>query len=116
MVSAGSYILSALALVAVGLSIGFTSYRLRRKLLPSWNGAPARLIESIVAIALLIWLGEFLGTLQLFYEWIFIGSSLLMAVLAGALLPAGPVAAGDPPPPPVAEASSGAVPPTAPPA
>jgi hypothetical protein len=79
LVSAGSYILSALALVAVGLSIGFSAFRLRQKLLPAWTGAPARLVESVTGIALLIWLGELLGTLQLFYAWTLISSSLLLA-------------------------------------
>ena len=94
MVSAGSYILGALALAAVGLSLGFTAYRLRQKLLPGWEGAPARLIEAVVAIALLIWLGEILGTFDLFYAWIFVGSSLLLAVLAWTLLPGGGVVGG----------------------
>ena len=116
MVSAGSYIASAAALVVVGLSVGFTAFRLRRKLLRSWRGAPARLVESVLAIALLIWLGELLGTFGLFYGWAYVGASVVLAVLTWALLPAGPVAAGDPPPLPVAKASSGAVPPTAPPA
>lgn len=79
MVSAGSYIVSALALVAVGLSIGFSAYRLRRRLLPTWTGAPARLVEAVTAIALLIWLGELLGTVQLFYAWALVASSLLLA-------------------------------------
>jgi hypothetical protein len=114
-VSAGTYILGALALVAVGFSVGFTAFRLRRRLIPTWQGAQARLVEAVVAIALLIWLGELLGTFGLFYDWIFVGASIVVAVMAGALLPAGPVTAGDPPPPPVAKASSGAGPPTAPP-
>ena len=115
MVSAGSYILSAIALVAVGLSVGFTAYRLRGRLIPTWQGAQARLIEAVVALALLIWLGEILGTFGLFYDWVYVVSSILVAAMAGALLPAGPVTAGDPPPPPVAKASSGAGPPTVPP-
>ncbi len=116
MVSAGSYILSALALVAVGLSLGFTAYRLRQRLLPAWDGAPGRLVEGVVGIALLIWLGEILGTVGLFNDWALVGASLLVAAAARALLPAGPVTAGDPPPPAVAKASSGAVPPATPPA
>jgi hypothetical protein len=80
-VSAGSYILSALALAAVGLSLGFTAFRLRRRLLPAWEGAPARLVEAVVGIALLIWLGELLGTLQLFYAWTLVASSLLTAAV-----------------------------------
>jgi len=115
-VSAGTYVVGGLSLVAVGVSIGFSAYRLRQKLLPAWEGAPARLVESVVGIALLIWLGEILGTFGLLYAWTLIGASLLTAILAWALLPAGPVAAGDPPPPPVAKASSGAVPPATPPA
>ncbi len=97
MVSVGSYILSALALLAVGLSIGFTAYRLRQKLMPTWRGAPARLVEAVVAIALLIWLGELLGTVGLFYDWIFVGASLLLAALATALLRGGGVDLGDHP-------------------
>jgi hypothetical protein len=115
-VSAGSYVVGAVALVVVGVSVGFTAFRLRQRLIPAWAGTPARLVEGITAIALLIWLGEILGTVGLFYAWTFVGASVLLAILTRALLPAGPVAAGDPPPLPVAKASSGAVPPTAPPA
>ena len=120
MVSAGTYVVGALSLVAVGVSIGFSAYRLRQKLLPAWEGAPARLVESVVGIGLLIWLGEILGTFGLFYAWALIAAALLLAAgsayLSRGSRPAGPVAVGDPQPPPVAKASSGAVPPTAPPA
>jgi hypothetical protein len=88
MVSAGSYLLSALALVVVGASVAFVAYRLRTKLLPTWVGAPGRLVESVLAIALLIWLGELLGTFGLLYEWIYVVVAALLAVLAWALLPA----------------------------
>lgn len=104
MVSTGSYILSAAALVAVALSFGFTAVRLRRRLIPTWTGAPARLVEAIMGIALLIWLSEILGTSDLFYAWTLVVSSLL---LAGAIAwltngpaasPAGPVVGvGGPP-------------------
>jgi hypothetical protein len=96
-VSAGSYVVSALALVVVGGSIGFTAFRLRQRLMPAWEGAPARLVESIVAIALLIWLGEILGTFGLFYAWIFVGASAFVAVLAWRLLPAGGAVGGPTP-------------------
>ena len=94
MVSAGSYILSGLALVVVGGSVALTAYRVRARLLPDWNGAPARLVESVAAIALLIWIGEALGTFGLFYAWIYVVASVAIAALAQALLPAGPVAPG----------------------
>ncbi len=116
MVSAGTYVVGTLCLAAVGLSLGFTAYRLRQRLLPGWDGAPARLVEAVVGVALLIWLGEVLGTFGLLYAWSLVSSSALLAGLAWRLRPAGPVAVGDPPPLPVAKASSGAVPPTTPPA
>jgi hypothetical protein len=111
MVSVGSYVVSALALVAVGLSIGFAAFRLRRRLIP-WQGAPARLVEAVVAIALLIWLGELLGTFGLFYDWALIAASLLVAVLAWALLPGGG-AVGEPAPEDASANAGGGGPPAA---
>jgi len=94
-VSVGTYVVSALSLAVVGVSIGFSTYRLRQKLLPAWEGAPARLVESVTAIALLIWLGEILGTFGLFYAWTLIGTALLLAAGSAYLSrPAGPVVAG----------------------
>jgi len=81
-VDAGTYIAGAVALLLVGLAVGFTAHRLRLRLLPAWGGAPARLVEAVVAIALLVWLAELLGTLQLLYAWTFVASSLLIAAAA----------------------------------
>ncbi|HVQ59899.1 MAG TPA: hypothetical protein VMS60_13415 [Solirubrobacterales bacterium] len=114
MPSLGSYLLGAAQIALLALSLGFTAYRLRGRLLPSWEGAPARLVELVVGISLLIWISEILGTFGLLYAGAVVSVSVLVAA-AIALLPAGPVAAADPPPLPVAKASSGAVPPTAPP-
>jgi hypothetical protein len=115
MVSLGSYLLGALQLALVVLPVAFSAYKLRQRLLPDWRGAPARLVEATVAVALLIWISELLGTVNLFYAGALIAVSLLVAGIM-VLWPAGPVTAGDPPPPPVAKASSGVVPPAAPPA
>ncbi len=79
MVSAGSYILSTIALAALAFSLGFSAFRIRRRLLPDWAGAPARLVESIVAVALLLCLSQLLGTFQLFYPAILLAASLLLA-------------------------------------
>jgi hypothetical protein len=98
MVSAGSYLLGALQLALVVLPLAFSAYRLRQKLLPSWTGAPARLVESITFVALLIWISEILGTFGLFYAGTLIAAALLVAGTV-ALWPAGPAAAGDPPSP-----------------
>jgi len=114
MVDLGGYLLAVVQLALVVGPIGFSAYRLRQRLLPSWEGAPARLVETIVGVALVIWLSEILGTFGLFYAGALIGAALLAAGTM-VLWPAGPVAAGDPPPPAGANASSGAVPPTTPP-
>jgi hypothetical protein len=82
MVSLGSYLLGALQLALVVVPIGFSAHRLRQRLLPAWSGAPARLVESIVGVALLIWISELLGTLSLFYAGALIAASLLLAAVA----------------------------------
>jgi hypothetical protein len=89
----GSYALHALALAVLVLSLGASAVRLRRLLMPAWTGAPARLVESVVAIALLVWLSELLGLFGLLYAWALVASSL---ILAGAIAWwAGPGAIGD---------------------
>jgi hypothetical protein len=115
MLSLGSYLLGVVQVGLVVGALGFGAYRLRQRLLPGWDGAPARLVESVVAVALLIWISEALGTFEVFYAGALVGASVLVAGTV-ALWPAGPVAAGDPPSPAVAKASSGMGPPTAPPA
>ena len=108
MVSLGSYLLGALQLTLVLAPICFSAFRLRQRLLPAWSGASARLVESIVAVALIIWISELLGAVGLFYAGALIAAALLVAGTM-VLWPAGPAAAGDPPPPATAQ---GAVPPT----
>ena len=79
MVSAGSYILSAALLVVLVLSLGFSAVGLRRWLMPEWEGAPARLVEAIVGVALLIWLSELLGVVNLLYAGALVGAAVLVA-------------------------------------
>jgi hypothetical protein len=98
MVDLGGYLLGLAQLALVVGPLAFSAYRLRRKLLPKWEGAPARLVESIVGVALLIWLSELLGTFGLFYAGALIAAALLVAGTM-VLWPADPAAAGDPPPP-----------------
>jgi hypothetical protein len=90
MVDLGSYLLGALRLALVVAPLAFSAYELRRRLLPSWSGAPARLVESTAFVALLIWLSEILGTVGLFYGGTLIAASLLVAGTV-VLWPAGPV-------------------------
>jgi predicted membrane channel-forming protein YqfA (hemolysin III family) len=94
MLSLGSYLLGAAELAVVALSLGFSAFRLRRRLMPAWDGAPARLVEGIVAVALLVWISEILGTFGLLYAGALVGVSALVA-LATAFLPGGGGGAGD---------------------
>ncbi|HXV05720.1 MAG TPA: hypothetical protein VFP23_07470, partial [Solirubrobacterales bacterium] len=106
MVSVTSYLLSAAALTALIASLAFSAVRLRKLTLPTWQGAPAHLADTIVGVSLLIWLSELLGLLNLLYAWSLVLSTLL---LAGALAwrtraptkpasPAGGVGVGSTPP------------------
>ncbi|HEY5816642.1 MAG TPA: hypothetical protein VIS95_09955 [Solirubrobacterales bacterium] len=79
MVSAGSYILSVALLGVLALSLGFSAVLLRRRFLPDWEGAPAYLVEAILGVALLIWLSELLGVVNLFYAGTLVAASLLLA-------------------------------------
>jgi hypothetical protein len=79
MLDLGAYLLGALELAAVAISLGFSAVRLRARLLPTWQSAPARLVEAITAIALLIWISELLGILQLFYSGALVAASLVLA-------------------------------------
>ncbi len=88
MVDLGSYLLGAVQLALVVIPLAFSAYRLRQRLLPSWSGAPARLVESIIFVALLIWISEILGTFGLFYAGALIATSVLLG-LAMWFLPGG---------------------------
>jgi hypothetical protein len=62
-------------LALIALALGFASVRLRRRLLGDWEGAPARLVEVVLALALLTTLLQLVGTLGLLeYAPILIGA------------------------------------------
>ena len=79
MVSTGSYIVSVASLALLVLTLGWAAVRLRRRLMPSWQGPPAHLVDAIVAIALLIWLSEVLGIMGILYAWTLLPASLALA-------------------------------------
>jgi len=95
MLSLGSYLWGAAQVATVLGALGFSAYRLRERLLPAWEGAPARLVESVVGVALLIWISEILGTFGGLYAGALVGASLLVAGTV-AFWPAGPVPAATP--------------------
>lgn len=77
MTSFGSYVLGAAQLVVLAAGFGLAAYWLRARLLPGWRGAPARLVELVVAVGLLTVVSELLGTFGLLYA----GALLICAVL-----------------------------------
>ena len=65
MLSASAYLLGVLELsVAVGgAAVG--ANRVRGRLLPGWSGPPAWVVDLLFTLALLIWVGEALGSVGL---------------------------------------------------
>jgi hypothetical protein len=93
MLSLGSYLLGAAQLALVALLLGFSAVGLRRRLIPAWDGAPARLVESVIAVALLIWISEVLGIFGLLYPGALIGAGVMLAAVV-TLSPGGGGGAG----------------------
>ncbi len=80
MIGAGTYVLTTALLAAVILAVAVSAVRIRRRLLPEWEGAPSHLVDAILAVALLIWLSELLGVMQILYDWTLVAASCLLAV------------------------------------
>ncbi len=99
--SAGGYLAGVVELAVVLGSLGFAATRLRGRLLAAWEGAPARLAEAVIGIALLVWVGELLGVVGLLAEGSLVGACALVGLAAlalrrgepGAAPPAAPVPA-----------------------
>ena len=83
--AADEYLLGCLLLAAIVGPLVFAAWRLRRALLPSFSGAPARLVESILALALAIWLAEILGTFSAFTTLGMVLASVGVAVVVALL-------------------------------
>jgi hypothetical protein len=106
-VSAGAYALACGELAIVLISLGLAAVRVRQRLLPGWDGAPGRLVEAVVGIALAIWLGELLGAVNLFHEAVFVPACALIGL--GAALAIRPRAEGQVASPPALEVSAPAL-------
>ncbi len=81
--SAGRYALGVAALILVCGSLGLAAVTLRRRFFPGWSGAPARLVESVIALALLVGLLELLGTVGLFSLGPIVGASVVVGLVVG---------------------------------
>jgi hypothetical protein len=81
----GPYLLGV-ALVAVTLgTAGASAWLLRRALVPSWFGAPARLAETVIAVSELILVGEVLGAVGGLRRVLYVAVCAAVAIVALAL-------------------------------
>jgi hypothetical protein len=78
-----AYLAGALELTVVVAALAFAAHRVRALLLPGWSGAPARLVEIVLAVAGLIWISEALGTFGGFEEGAVLGGVTVVGVTAG---------------------------------
>jgi hypothetical protein len=83
--SLGRYILGVAELAAILLPLAFAAVRVRRRFLPGWSGAPARLAEAILAIALVLWTAELVGLVGLFTDVAMVVASIAIGAAVGAL-------------------------------
>jgi hypothetical protein len=82
MPSLGSYLVGAVQLIVLAAGFGLAAFLLRARLLPGWRGAPARLVEIVIAVGLLTVAAEVLGTFGLLYAGALIAAAVLAAFLA----------------------------------
>jgi hypothetical protein len=90
MPSLGSYLLGAAQLIVLAGGFGASAYLLRARLLPGWQGAPARLVEIVFAVGLVTAAAEVLGTFGLLYA----GTLMIVAVLIALVARVAPVQPG----------------------
>jgi hypothetical protein len=63
---AAAYLAGTVGLAVVVAGFGFAAWRVRAHLMPGWGGAPARLVEAVLALAALLLASEALGTFAAF--------------------------------------------------
>jgi hypothetical protein len=86
--SIGRYVLGVAALAVVCGSLAFAALAIRRRVLPDWTGAPARLGEVVIGLALLVGILELLGAVRLFaFAPVVIASALVGLAAARWLAP-----------------------------
>ena len=78
--SFGDYLFGVVGLAAVAIPMALAAVRLRRRLLPGWEGAPARLAESVLGVALLTVLLQLLGAFGILVPAVLIVASLAVGL------------------------------------
>jgi hypothetical protein len=79
-VSFGEYLFGVIGLAAVAIPMGMGGVRLRSRLLPGWEGAPARLAEAVLGVALLTVLLQLLAAFGILVPGVLIPAALLVGV------------------------------------
>jgi hypothetical protein len=79
-VSFGHYLFGVIGLALVAIPMGLGGVRLRGRLLPGWEGAPARLVEAVLAVALLTVLLQLLGAFGILVAVVLIPAALLVGL------------------------------------
>jgi hypothetical protein len=79
-VSFGEYLGGVVGLAAVAVPIAMAGVRLRRRLLPGWTGAPARLAEAVLGVALLTVLLQLLAAFGILVPAVLIPAALLVGL------------------------------------
>jgi hypothetical protein len=96
----GAYLAGAAELAAIALALGFGAVCVRARLAPGWTGAPARLAELVVGLALLVWSMEALGAIGALQEAPLVALCVVAGVGVGLLATRGAPAAPSPQTPP----------------
>jgi hypothetical protein len=79
-VSFGEYLFGVIGLALVAIAMAMGGVRLRRRLLPAWYGAPARLAEAVLAVAVLTVLLQLLGAFGILVPGVLIPAALLIGL------------------------------------
>ncbi|MDQ2940262.1 MAG: hypothetical protein M3R23_07005 [Actinomycetota bacterium] len=98
MLDAPAYLLGFASLVASLWALGLGAARVRSRLLSGWSGLPACLADAVIALALLIWIAELIGTVGMLERAPLVAACV--AVGLGLRLAVRPPPPGDGHPPP----------------
>jgi hypothetical protein len=99
--SFGDYLTGVIGLALVAGPLVFAAVRLRTRLLPGWEGAPARLAEAVLAVSLLTVLLQLLGAIGILEPAVLVLGAIAIGVAAHFVPWLRPTEVrGDPPPAP----------------
>jgi hypothetical protein len=94
------YLLGAAELAAIAAALAYGAVQARRVLLPGWSGAPARLVEAVLAVSTLLVIGELLGSVGLFREVPVVACAIAAGIGGGRIAAAREPGEGAPAPAP----------------